>query len=179
MKSRCLVVTLVIVVASFGMAQTTDQLSIQKEMQSFVDASEKQDARAYASLFGPNSLWDGPLGHNSIGTANIRKAAEVMFSSFGPLIFMEWQARRLAPEVTLVDLYQKMNTRLEDGVHARPENVPVIPGSAEPLHRVAVRTTFILKKQNDQWTIVAARVADLRVHKDNSMTAMKTTGQRP
>jgi uncharacterized protein (TIGR02246 family) len=178
MKSRCLVVTLVLMIASLGIAQTADQLSIQRVMQSFVAASEKQDARAYASLFGPDSLWDGPLGHNAIGSANIRKPAEFMFSCFGPLTTMEWQVRQLTPDVTVVDLYQKMNTRLED-LHSVPESPPIIPGSAEPLHRVAVRTTFIFQKRKDQWTIVAARVADLRVRKDRSMTAMKTADERP
>ena len=166
---RRLLLTFTIILTSRLLAQTSDQISIQKLMQSFTTASEKLDAKAYASLFGVSGVWDGPLGQNAIGPANIEKSADLMFSSFGALEPLEWRARPLAPDVTLVDVYQKMKTRLED-MHSTPTVVPTAPGSVGPRHRTALRTTLIFKKQNDEWDIVAARVADVRIHHDEQTT---------
>jgi hypothetical protein len=47
------------------------------------------NASEYASVFDENATWDGPLGQNAIGPENIKRAAALMFRTFGPLAFAE------------------------------------------------------------------------------------------
>src|SRR5215469_4877785 len=126
MRTR-LLATLVVILTCRLFAQTPDRLSVQNLMQSFNVASEKQDAKAYASLFDSSGVWDGPLGQNALGPANIEKSADLMFSSFGPLVTALVVGRQLAPDMQLVDVYQKMKPRPED-LHSIPTVVPTAPG---------------------------------------------------
>jgi len=170
MKKGFLLVIFAVVFRCCLVGQSPDQLGIQKLMNSINDAAEKQDAKAYASFFGPSAVWDGPFGDNTIGPTNIEKLAHLMFTSFGPLKPVLVIGRSLAPDVQLVDVYQTMRIRAED-LHSAPESLQLPPGSIGPPHRSAVRTTLIFQKQNDQWRITAARVADLRIRRTEPKVA--------
>jgi uncharacterized protein (TIGR02246 family) len=142
-------------------AQTSDQQDTRTLMESFRRASQNQDAQAYASLFAESGVWDGPLGQNAIGPANIGKAVDLTFTDFGPVEMVVWQAKPLASDVVLVVAYQKMKYRRADMQHIK--DVPVALGSAGPPERSNVRTTIVLRKVDEQWKIVEAQVADLRM----------------
>jgi len=166
MKKAFLLAIIAVVFRCCLLAQTPDQLSIQKLMDNFNAAAEKEDAKGYGSLFGPSAVWDGPLGENAIGPANIEQSADLMFSSFGPLETLTWVGRPLASNVELVDVYQRMKARPKD----LPSAPKIAPGSIGPPHRSALRTTLIFQKQDDQWRIVAARLADLRIRNTQPIT---------
>ena len=174
MKKAFLLAIVALVCRCCLLAQTPDQLSILKLMDKFYVAAEQQDAKGYGSLFAPSAVWDGPLGENAIGPANIEKSADLMFSSFGPLEPVTMVGRPLAPNVQLVDVYQRMKARPKDLLSA-PKTAP---GSVGPPHRSALRTTLIFQKQNDQWRIVAARLADLRI-RNIQTTTTSSLNSRP
>ena len=121
------------------------------------NASQVQNAGAYASLFGSNGTWDGPFGENAIGPANIRNAVSRFFTRFGPLLTVMQGAHELSHDVVMVDVYQRTNRR---GSFLDP--ALVAPGSARPPRGADVRTTLVLHRQDGGWKIIVARVADLR-----------------
>jgi hypothetical protein len=127
MKNGFLLAIFAVVFRCCLVGQSPDQLSIQKLMDTFHAAAEKQDAKAYASFFGTTAVWDGPFGENAIGPANIEKSADLMLSSFGPLEPVSVIERPLAPDVQLVDLYQRMRARAEN-LHSAPERLQLPPG---------------------------------------------------
>lgn len=43
------------------------------------DASQVQNAAAYAALFSSDGKWDGPFGQNALGPLNIRTAVGQFF----------------------------------------------------------------------------------------------------
>lgn len=121
------------------------------------DASQVQNADAYASLFDSKGTWDGPFGENAIGPANIKNAVSRFFARFGPLGTAMRGAHLVSPDVVWADVYQTT-----DDPHASLDPGFLAPGSIGPPSRADVRTTLILRKQESGWRIVAARVADLR-----------------
>jgi len=125
------------------------------------DASQAQNADAYASLFAGNGKWDGPFGQNAIGPLNIKTAVGQFFSEFGPLREVQMGAVQLSPDVVMADVYQMTQGR---GL-ASLDPTLLAPGSGTPPRRADVRTTLILRKQESGWKIIAARVADL--HAEN------------
>jgi len=147
-----------LVAASSITAQTFDDENARIVMEGFQRLSEKQDAQAYASIFTNSGVWDGPHGENAIGPTNIRQSVQLMFAKFGSLVTAEWHVRSLAPDVKLVDVYQRTKARAED-----IRDIPVASGSIGPVNGSTVRTTMILRRQNVKWRVVAARVADLRM----------------
>jgi uncharacterized protein (TIGR02246 family) len=152
-KISCFVAFVAIATCSI-MAQTADQKGARTVIDSFLRASQHQDAQAYASLFADASVWDGPQGQH----ANIRNAVQLMFSNSGPLQPVFYQAKPLAPDALQVDVYQKIKYAA-DGFR----KVPVATGSGVAPMRSNVRTTMILKKGHEGWKIVSAAAADLRV----------------
>ncbi len=141
------------------MAQTAPTPDPTKSLrESFLRCSEQQDTGAYAALFSDSAVWDGPLGQNAIGPANISKSVTLMFAEFGPLDTVQWGEKRLAPGIMLVDVYQRMKTK-----KLKINAVPVAQGSIGPRRGATVRTTMIVEKKAEQWRIVTARVADLRI----------------
>jgi hypothetical protein len=123
------------------------------------------NAKVYASVFGKNATWDGPLGENAIGQDNIERAANLMFRRFGPLLLVQFGWRPLSPGIRMVDMYQKVkNTR-------SARNIATAPGSIAAPYGSDIRTTLVLKKQNERWTVIAARVADLRLSKAGTTRA--------
>jgi hypothetical protein len=129
------------------------------------NASQVQNADAYASLFGSNSTWDGPFGENAIGPANIRNAVSRFFTRFGPLRTVMQGAHELSLDVVMVDVYQTTNRR---GSFLDP--ALVAPGSVRPPGGADVRTTLVLHRQDGGWKIIAARVADLRAENATAAT---------
>jgi ketosteroid isomerase-like protein len=121
------------------------------------DASQVQNADAYASLFAGNGKWDGPFGQNAIGPLNIRTAIAQFFTEFGPLREVAAGAVQLSPDIVMADLYQ-----MTKGRHASLDPKLLAPGSGTPPHDSDFRTTLILRKEESGWKIIAARVADLR-----------------
>jgi hypothetical protein len=121
------------------------------------NASQVQNADAYASLFDSNGTWDGPFGENAIGPANIKNAVSRFFARFGPLLTAMQSAHGVSPDVVWVDVYQATNRH-----HASLDPALLVPGSIGPPSRADVRTTLILHKEDGGWKITAARVADLR-----------------
>ena len=124
------------------------------------DASQAQNAEAYAALFDGNGKWDGPFGQNAFGPLNVRTAVGQFFTEFGPLHEVETGTVELSPDLVIVDVYQ-----MRKGRYASLDPKLIAPGSGTPPHYAAVRTTFILRKQESGWKIIAARVADL--HAEN------------
>jgi ketosteroid isomerase-like protein len=122
------------------------------------NASQAQDADAYAAPFDSNGKWDGPFGQNAIGPLNIRTAARQFFTEFGALRFVAASAAQLSPDLVMADLYQ-----MTDGPHVSLNPKLIARGSGTPPRYAEVRTTLILRKQESGWRIIAARVADLRV----------------
>jgi ketosteroid isomerase-like protein len=121
------------------------------------DASQGQDAYAYAALFAGNSKWDGPFGQNAFGPLNIRAALGQFFTEFGPLYVVTTETFQLSSDVVMADVYQRTRGR-----HASLDPKLIAPGSGVPQNEADLRTTFILRKQESGWKILAARVADLR-----------------
>jgi|ERR1700730_7769838 len=121
------------------------------------DASQVQNAEAYAALFDSNGKWDGPFGQNAFGPLNIRTAVGQFFTEFGPLREVQRDAVQLSPDLVMADVYQ-----MTKGRHASLDPKLLAPGSGTPPHEADVRTTLILRKQESGWKIIAARVADLR-----------------
>jgi len=121
------------------------------------DASQAQNADAYASLFDSNGTWDGPFGENAIGPANIKNAVSRFFARFGPLQTAMQGAHGLSPDVVWVDVYQ-----MTDGHRASLDPALLAPGSIGPPSGADMRTTLILHKEEGGWKIISARVADLR-----------------
>jgi hypothetical protein len=76
-----------------------------KQVQSALNTG---NAPAYASVFDENATWDGPLGQNAIGPENIKRAAYLMFRTFGPLQFAGWKPKKLSADIWVVDMYQKV-----------------------------------------------------------------------
>ena len=120
------------------------------------DASQVQNAEAYAALFDGNGKWDGPFGQNAIGPLNIRTAVGQFFTEFGPLREVQRSAAQLSPDLVMADVYQ-----MTKGRHVSLDPKLIAPGSGTP-PPADVRTTLILRKQESGWKIIAARVADLR-----------------
>jgi ketosteroid isomerase-like protein len=121
------------------------------------DASQVQNADAYAALFASDGKWDGPFGQNAIGPLNIRTAVGQFFTEFGPLGEVQAGAVQLSPDLVMADVYQ-----MTEGRHASLDPKLLAQGSGAPPHHADVRTTVILRKQESGWRIIAARVADLR-----------------
>jgi len=119
--------------------------------------SQVQNADAYAALFDSNGRWDGPFGQNAIGPLSIKSAVAQFFTEFGPLLEVQIGAFQLSPDIVMVDLYQMTQGRR----HARLEPTLLARGSGTP-PPADVRTTLILRKQESEWKIIAARVADVR-----------------
>jgi len=122
------------------------------------DASQVQNADAYAALFASNGKWDGPFGQNAIGPLNIRTAVGQFFTEFGPLREVAAGAVQLSPDIVMADVYQMT----EGSEHASLDPKLLASGSGTPPHHADFRTTLILRKQESGWKIIAARVADLR-----------------
>jgi hypothetical protein len=121
------------------------------------DASQVQNAEAYAALFDGSGKWDGPFGQNALGPLNITTAVGQFFTEFGPLREVQRGAVQLSPDLVMADVYQ-----MTKGRHASLDPKLLAPGSGTPPHYADVRTTLILRKQESGWKIIAARVADLR-----------------
>ena len=75
------------------------------------DASQAQDAGAYAALFDGNGKWDGPFAQNAIGPLNIRTAVGQFFTEFGPLREVQRSAVQLSPDLVMADVYQMTKHR--------------------------------------------------------------------
>lgn len=140
-------------------AQTFDRGKSEDLRETFQHICETQNAQAYASLFGDSAVWDGPSGENAIGPTNIGRSIHLMFAYLGPLETVEWQERKLAPNILVVNVYQRI-TRTPTGGE---NEVRVAPGSIGPPGGSSLRTTMILKRDHMQWTVVDARVARLQV----------------
>ena len=124
-------------------------------------------APEYASVFDENATWDGPLGENAIGPDNIKRAAYLMFRTFGPLEFAEWKPKRLSADMLVVDMYQKVT----NGQSNSSKDVPTAKGSIAAAYGRDLRTTLVLKKEDKGWRVMAARVADLRLSKAKDIRA--------
>jgi hypothetical protein len=129
-----------------------------KQVQS---ALTTENASAYPSVFDENATWDGPLGQNAIGPENIKRAAALMFRTFGPLEFAEWKPKRLSADICVVDMYQKVT----NGHSNLSKDIPTAPGSVAASYGRDLRTTLVLKKQDKGWSVMVARVGDLRLSK--------------
>lgn len=156
MKQVCSLVGISVLLSACCLAQTTrDALVFLKPLR---DASQLQNADEYAALFASNSKWDGPFGQNAIGPLNIRAAVGQFFTEFGPLREVQAGAVQLSPDIVMADVYQM----IEGSRHASLDPKLLAPGSGTPPHLADFRTTLILRKQESEWKIIAARVADLR-----------------
>ena len=116
-----------------------------------------QNAQMYASVFDFGATWDGPLGQNAIGPENIKRAADLMFRTVGPLQCVLWVQRKVSADTWIVDMYQKVT----NAHGASRKNIPTALGSAPPPRGTNIRTTIVLREKNTGWRAVAARVADL------------------
>jgi uncharacterized protein (TIGR02246 family) len=121
-------------------------------------ASDKADGRSYASIFGENATWNGPHGENALGRENIVRAADLMLRNSGSLKTREWNARTLAPDIILVDIYQIVQNSSAN----RSGHIRVASGSGL-IPWGDFRTTLLFKRTNGIWEVVLAHVADLRV----------------
>jgi hypothetical protein len=70
----------------------------------------------------------------------------------------------------LVNMYQWM---VNSGEKSRPSVPTTAPGSVVACGYSGFRTTFVLKNTNGRWTVIAARVADLRMEKANTFNARR------
>jgi ketosteroid isomerase-like protein len=135
-----------------------------KQVQSALNTG---NAPAYASVFDENATWDGPLGQNAIGPENIKRAAYLMFRTFGPLQFAGWKPKKLSTDILVVDMYQKVTN-----AHSNSwKDIPTAPGSIAAPYGSDLRTTLVLKKQDKGWRVIVARVADLRLSKAKDIRA--------
>lgn len=126
-----------------------------------------ENAPEYASVFDENATWDGPLGENAIGPENIKRAARLMFRTFGPLEFAGWKPKKVSADICVVDLYQKVTNG-----HSNPsKDIPTAAGSIAAPYGGDLRTTLVLKKQDKGWRVMVARVADLRLSKAKDIRA--------
>lgn len=160
---RTLVRLLLSVLAVYSMAQpaSLDQDGFRRAMEKIQSASATQDGQAYALFFANDATWDGPLGQNAIGRENIGRAAQLMFSTLGPLQLTEWHPRRLSADVVMVDMYQAVVNAPSASLH----NVPTAPGSIAARGGCDIRTTLVLRRDSERWIVVAARLADIRASK--------------
>lgn len=129
-----------------------------------------ENAPVYASVFDSGATWDGPLGQNAIGPENIKRAADLMFRTVGPLQCVTWLQRKISPDTWIVDMYQMVT----NGHSASRKNIPIAPGSAPPGPGKDIRTTFVLRETNTGLRVVAARVADLRLSKTSRAVSAST-----
>ena len=155
MKLVCSLIGISVLLSACCLAQTTrDVLAFLTPVR---DASQVQNADAYAALFAGNGKWDGPFGQNAIGPLNVRAAVAQFFTEFGPLREVQAGAFQLSPDIVMADVYQMT----EGSRHASLDPKLLAPGSGTP-PPADFRTTLILRKQESGWKIIAARVADLR-----------------
>jgi uncharacterized protein (TIGR02246 family) len=129
-------------------------------------ASQARDAQKYASLFSEDAKWQGPLGQNAIGPANIKRAVALMLAAFGPLNTREWRATQLGPDSILVEMFQG------DRVSGFQKTVPTAPGSATRPPGSSLRTTLVLKEVEGQWRIIDAELADIRMPVERARVAV-------
>jgi uncharacterized protein (TIGR02246 family) len=165
MKMRVLLSIVLVAFASCAaqQSQTPSSISaVRNLMQRIVQTSESQNSEAYASLFAPEATWDGPLGQSAMGQNNIKAAANLMFSNYGPLRTKLWNAKPLAGRLLMVDLYQASRYRSTNA------SVPVAKGSVAAPQRSDIRTTLIIETKNGNPKILAARIANLRAPTEHS-----------
>jgi hypothetical protein len=141
--------------------QKNDDLFAMKQVLNAENASE------YASVFDENATWDGPLGENAIGAEYIKRAAHLMFETFGPLEFAEWKPKKVSADIFVVDMYQKATNAHSNS----SKDIPTALGSVAAAYGRDLRTTLILKKQDKGWRVIAARVADLRLSQAKDIRA--------
>ena len=120
-----------------------------------------ENAQLYASVFDYGATWDGPLGQNALGPENIQRAAHLLFRTVGPLQCVLWVQRQISADTWIVDMYQKVT----NAHSSSSRDIPTVRGSVAPAYASDIRTTFVLRGKDTGWTVVAARIADLRLSK--------------
>ena len=125
------------------------------------EASLRQNAGEYASLFNMAGDWNGPHGENASGTARVKSAIAKFFIDFGALHELATVTTQFAPDLVMADVYQSADaTNLQ-------KKLPLSDEGQLSL-RADVRTTLILfKSRSGEWQIFDAHVADLRATKRN------------
>lgn len=140
-----------------------DLTTVEQLVEQLRSELNSENAPTYASVFDSSATWDGPFGQNAIGPENIKRAADLMFRTLGPLQCVLWAQRKVSADTWIVDMYQMaMNAHT-----ASRKNIPIAPGSAPPSPGKDIRTTLVLRETNTGLRVVAARVADLRLSKAN------------
>jgi ketosteroid isomerase-like protein len=137
-------------------------------------ATESGNVDEYVSIMASNATWDGPMGENAIGPDNIRRAVNLAFENWGRLRTLQAQFKFLTPYLVFADMYQRAGS-----VSSRGESIAVAPGSVGPPRGSNLRTTLLLRKENDEWRVIAVRIADLRSSETHSDLSAKTNASLP
>jgi hypothetical protein len=168
MKSKLWIPILLLAIPLLAAGQDNGKVSAQaiyssRDRQEFRELLERlkragkdRDAKLYASCFASESSWEGPLGESAIGPANIERSMALVYQAVGSFETTESRLSNIrdAPRLALLDLHesaQKLPTKTDVAVAVGSTQ---IPGN--------VRTTMILRKTQQHWQVMLARVAYLR-----------------